>query len=398
MRRATPLKWEVCASLSRIYLGGNALSLETGAELAEISRVILQVDDSVSYTAGNDLGRSITISCPWGTQKMAEDLLDRFRYYRYQPYTASGAAIDPAAELGDYVDTGAFYGGIFSRRLTFGRRLLADLSAPGDNEVDHEYPYESRQSRETRRVRASLRQVESEFLVQASQISARVSQIDSDVQTLSAELTVQASQIAAKVSSVKDGTDFGWVLTGTGWEIRSGGATVLKADKNGLEVTGKITASSGKIGGFDIQRAYLSNPPGFNAGDSTTASGVYIGTNGIKLGQGIWLDAGGSLYAKTGTFEGNVWAGSIQSGGGYGTFDGYGITESTVGTGPLTGGVVTSLGYGNFANDVFNNVDTAPYVRCNYVSIGGKRYAPYTLGYLNSSGSASKLTILATQD
>ena len=332
--------------MSKIYLGRNASSLETGAELAEISRVILQVDDSVSYTAGNDLGRCITISCPWGTQKMAEDLLERFRYYRYQPYTASGAAIDPAAEVGDYVDTGDFYGGIFSQSITFGRRFLSDLSAPGDEEVDHEYPYASRESRETRRVKNSVRelgrQVESEFLV-------------------------QASKIAAKVSSVSDGTDFGWVLTDTSWEIQSGGSVVLRADKNGLEVTGKITASSGKIGGFDIQSAYLSNPPGFNSGDSETVSGVYIGTNGIKLGQGIWLDANGSLYAKTGTFEGDVWAGSIQSGGGYGTFDGYGITESTIGTGPLTGGVVTSLGYANFSNDVFSGLETASYCKGSIV-------------------------------
>lgn len=367
----------MCASLSRINLGQNALSLETGAELAEISRVILQVDDSVSYTAGNDLGRSITLSCPWGTQKMAEDLLDRFRFYRYQPYTASGAAVDPAAELGDYVDTGDFYGGIFSRRLSFGRRLLADLSAPGDNEVDHEYPYQSPQSRETRRVKSSVqelgRQVESELLV-------------------------QASKIAAKVSSVSDGTDFGWVLTDTSWQILSGGAVVLKADKNGLEVTGKITASSGKIGGFDIQGTYLSNPPGFNTSDSTTLSGVYIGTNGIKLGQGIWLDAGGSLYAKTGTFEGNVWAGSIQSGGGYGTFDGSGITESTIGTGPLTGGVVTSLGYGNFSHDVFNELDTATYVCCKYISINGRRYSPATIQYMGIDGSARSTRMLVSYD
>ena len=229
---ATQLKWEVCASLSRVFLGGNAAAIDTGAELAEISRVILQVDDSVSYTAGNDLGRSITISCPWGTQKMAEDLLERFLYYRYQPYTAASAAIDPAAEIGDYVTTDDFYGGIFSQSITFGRRFVSDLSAPGENEVDHEYPYQSRESRETSRVKNAVqelgRQVESEFLV-------------------------QASKIAAKVSSVRDGTDFGWVLTDTSWEIQSGGSVVLKADKNGLEVTGKSTASSGKIGGFDTQ-------------------------------------------------------------------------------------------------------------------------------------------------
>ena len=169
---------------------------------------------------------------------------------------------------------------------------------------------------------------------------------------------------------------------------------VLRADKNGLEVTGKITASSGKIGGFDIQSAYLSNPPGFNAADSDTASGVYIGTNGIKLGQGIWLDAGGSLYAKTGTFEGHVWAGSIQSGGGYGTFDGYGITESTVGTGPLTGGVVTSLGYGNFANDVFNDIEEATAIRCGYIHIGQMKFGPKNIQYTDQNGNSAAMTVL----
>lgn len=347
--------------------------METGAELAEISRVILRVDENVSYTAGNDLGRAITISCPWGTQKMAEDLLERFFAYRYQPYTASGAAIDPAAEIGDYVDAGNLYGGIFSRSTIFGRRFLSDLSAPMENEVDHEYPYQSPQDRETRRVKNAVRelgrQVESEFLV-------------------------QASKIAAKVSSVSDGTDFGWVLTDTCWEIQSGGGVVLRASRDGLEITGRITASSGLIGGFDIQNSYLSSPAGFNTGDSTTVSGVYIGTNGIKLGQNFWIDSGGNLYAKNGTFEGNVWAGSIQSGGGYGTFDGYGITASTIGTTPLTGGVNTSLGYGNFSHDVFNDIEEAVAVRCGYIHIGQMKFGPKNIQYTDQNGKSAAMTVL----
>ena len=39
------------------------------------SKIIINVTDDLYYEAGDDTGRTLTISCPWGTQAMANNLL-----------------------------------------------------------------------------------------------------------------------------------------------------------------------------------------------------------------------------------------------------------------------------------------------------------------------------------
>ena len=72
----------------------------------------------------------------------------------------------------------------------------------------------------------------------------------------------------------------------------------MQADKNGLKVAGEIQSSSGKIGGFDINSNNInSNMKSF--ADKTTQKGVYIGTDGIKLGQKFSVDAEGNVTANS---------------------------------------------------------------------------------------------------
>ena len=68
------------------------------------SKVVLQVDEELSYTAGDDTGRTLTAANPFGTQQMAEDMLRRLKGSSYQPYSGTDALLDPAAELGDAVE------------------------------------------------------------------------------------------------------------------------------------------------------------------------------------------------------------------------------------------------------------------------------------------------------
>ena len=65
-------------------------------------------------------------------------------------------------------------------------------------------------------------------------------------------------------SSGGSSSSFGWSLTSSGFYLYSGSETVMKVTSSGLEVAGKVTASSGSIGGFDI------------ADDKLTASWVGI--------------------------------------------------------------------------------------------------------------------------
>ena len=93
----------------KIYLGRNAAAIEVSPAFAPFTGVRLYAADSTDsggtavsgiYEAGSDTGRVLELDCPWGTQAMAERILNQISGYAYRPLAASGALLDPAAELG----------------------------------------------------------------------------------------------------------------------------------------------------------------------------------------------------------------------------------------------------------------------------------------------------------
>ena len=128
---------EVTASLSdSVFVGTKAGGLETSPQFEPISKIILLVDSENYYEAGNDTGRTLEITCPYGTQAMANNLLSSLGGYAYQPATASDALIDPAAELGDAVTVGGVYTVLAQMDTTFDSLMTADIGAPGQEEIE----------------------------------------------------------------------------------------------------------------------------------------------------------------------------------------------------------------------------------------------------------------------
>lgn len=337
------------------YIGRNLRRFRTAPQFDGFSRVVITVSDEIEYSAGTELGRTLRLTCPWGTPEMAQNILSDVRGFQYQPYTAEDAFLDPAAELGDGITVNNVYGGIYTRKLKFGPRLSATVSAPEDEEINHEYPYKSKPNKEITREAKMLR---ASLAVEAARISAEVEDRKSAVEKLTAQLQVQAGLIEARVTKTGgDASSFGWVLDESSWTIKANSRDILKATKDGLEVYGKITATSGKIGGFDIQSNYLSYNGQTWGGTNTY--GAYLGTSGIQLGKNFKVDMSGNLYAASGTFEGSVYAGNIEYGGDYGTLSGSGITShslsgsrlqyNTVSTSYTSSGINTSLGYADWA-------------------------------------------------
>ena len=382
------------------YIGRRMRRFDSSPQFDGFSKVIIIVSDTVEYSAGDDTGRTLRLNNPWGTPQMAKDILQSVRGYQYQPYTAEDAIIDPAAELGDGVTANNIYGGIFTQKIRFGSLLTATVAAPEDEEINHEYPYKSKPNKEITREAKMLR---AELKVQADRITAEVSERKSAVEQLTAQLQIQAGLIEAKVSKTGgNASSFGWTLDESSWTIKSNGTDVLKATKNGLEIYGKITATSGEIGGFDIKSNYLSYNNQTYGGTNTT--GAYIGVSGIQLGRNFRVDNQGNLYAYSGTFTGTVYAGSIQYGDTGGYFSGGGIAGGSIYGNRLVGGTITtaytssginsSLGYADFANGVFNDYNTASCVRCSSLRVNGTYFGPVTIYYTNAGGGTSAVTVL----
>lgn len=302
--------------MSRFFLGNQAVEVSQSPQLDGYSKVIINIDDENSITVGNDLGRTLELDCPWGTQQMAQQILAGLSGYSYKPYEADGTLLDPAAELGDSISVHGVYGGVYTRNITFDDIHSTDISAPVNEEVEHEYEYHPQQEQKVKR----------------------------QFEEMESQLTFQAGEIAAKVSKTGgSSSSFGWTLTESGFILSSGSKEVFRADANGITVTGNIQATSGFIGnannGFTISNRAIYNG---TSSMSSTANGVYIGTDGINLGGGKFkVDSSGNLTASSGTFSGNVYASNIQYGGSYGTFNGAGISGGSIGTGQIRDKAIT---------------------------------------------------------
>lgn len=379
-------------------------SLDTAPETDGYSGVTIfagqdEEGNNIEYFAGDRSGKVLEITNEWGSQAQADAIYRRIRGFRYQPYKAAGTTIDPSVEIGDAVTVADTYGGVFLRATDY-RDTTSDLEAPSNEEIEHEFQIQSPTNRQYERFTRSVR---SSLTITATKISAEVEAREAADTAIRATLSVQADAIEARVT--KEGgssNSFGWKLLNDSWTVIGNGKNIFTVDRNGATVEGIIRATGGEIGGFSIQRDYLSYNGQTWGGTNTW--GCYIGSSGIQLGKNFKVDMSGNLTASSGRFEGTVYAGSIDYGGNAGYFSGSGLSGGSVGagkivgnslsTGQFAGGVNTSLGFADFSNGVFNDYNTASVVRCSSLRVGGSYFNPITIYYTNASGNTSVVTVL----
>lgn len=347
-----------------VFIGRSASGYTSTPELPKYAKVRINVDDESCYEAGSG-DNALELECPWGSQQMANDILSSIGEFVYRPYDTDWAKLDPAAELGDGVTINGIFSGIYINETNFSTLMAARISAPQENAVDHEYPYKSPTDRKTTRrfaeTRASLR-------VNAANIQAEVTARENSETEMRAALELHAQEIAARVTQTGgDSSSFGWSLTADGFVLESSGQEVFKATKDGVDITGKITATSGFIGSKNKGFAITENAI-YNALSSLygTVNGVYIGTDGIALGGGKFrVNSNGQLYATDGTFTGNVYANKIQTGGAAGTIQGGQIGSGTITTANTNSYLNNGIANGYFAGDVFGGAAVASALNTN---------------------------------
>ena len=350
-----------------INLLKNVASLDVSALQSGFTKVVINAGTDeegnvISYSAGTDGGAVLTIENPWGSQTMANNMLAKIRGWQYQPYAASGALLDPAAELGDGVTIDEIYSGIFKRTLNFDALMSSEIGAPTTAEIEHEF-LPAGETFTERAYSRLIKAVNTRITQNAGLIQLEAEARNAGDEAINSQLSVQAGQINAKVSkSGGTSSSFGWTLTDSSWELKSNSRTVLRADSSGLHIEGEITAKSGTIGGFDIQSNYISY--GGMTWSGSASNGIYIGTSGIKLGQNFKVDTGGNVTI----------AGSL-------TVAGERITASNLYSGAYGGLSYSSSGWGNYSSGVIAN--------CAYN--GDDAYGVTHRGYTADSLSASTL-------
>ena len=335
--------------MADILIDKRATNLDISDAFDGYSRVIIktgQQDENgndIAYISGTNMGRTLEIENPWGNQTIADNILAKIQGWAYQPLKADGTSINPAFEVGDSIVVNNVFSGIYSSKVNFSRLFLADVEAPVDKEIDHEYEYEdSRERTYTRKLNNAI-----------------------------ARLNFFADSIEAKVDKVNENSTFGWRLTENGWTVFNQTGNIFSVDAGGASVTGEIKANTGSIGGFTIgSRGISSNNQSYGGQEAT---GVYIGTDGIQLGTKFRVDSQGNLYASSGTFDGEVYASSIRYGTGsggqnYGYLNGGAISPYSIDVAQFVQGVRDSLDFADFSHKVFNKESAANYILANDIA------------------------------
>lgn len=143
------------------YVGLDVKGFSKNGTHRPVSKVTLNVDSNISYSSGDDSGFEISADCPYATQVMADRILASIKGCEYKMYNATDANIDPAAELGDGVTTCGLYSVIGS--ISDDGYGYPDISAPGEEELEYQYPYESYTKRKLDNLESEIDDLESEF-------------------------------------------------------------------------------------------------------------------------------------------------------------------------------------------------------------------------------------------
>lgn len=367
-----------------VPVGKQVESMDVSPQFDAYSGVEIIVDDDTSFFAGNRTGLVLSIQNAWGTQAQAQNILNSLTStgFQYQPYSAEKALLNPAAEIGDAVTINGVYSGIYKLSKRYTPLTDSDIEAPQDEEVDHEYPFEPKQDRVFKR---ELAQASAQITLTQSQITAEVTRatqaegslstritqtansITSEVTraksaegTLSSRITQNATSINAKVSKTGgNNSSFGWSLLSNKFSLFSGNKEVFKCTSSGVEIQGKITSTSGQIGGFTIGSSALYN--GMSS-LSSSANGVYVGTDGISVGGGKFkVTSSGAVSAANMTLTG-----TLKIGG------------STITADALRSGAQSAYNNGSYwsggasggyqASNAFNNGTQVTYLKATYLT------------------------------
>lgn len=277
----------------KYYVGLDTTSFADNGKYKPISRVTLLVDDENILTAGDDTGMEITASCPHATQAMVNSLLAAMKGYRYQAYEAGAANIDPAAELGDGVTVCGIYSPL--SKLSDDGRGYADISSPGEMEMEDEYPSEGYISQEFNRKIAETRSL---ITKTSEEINLRVESIDGKYTEL--KTTLDGVTVTDQSGTTK--------IKGSSIETGSIAAKSISADK--LNLTGAIT-----FGDLDANAQNSINTANSNASTAITAAGnAQAAANGAVQKVSAWEYPGSTYIDGSKIMTGTVMATKLLGG------------------------------------------------------------------------------------
>ena len=141
--------------IDKTSIGRSVRSMEA-QESEPYSRVVVYDSRGNKFESGDESGKTLYLENPFASQAIADRIAQNIVGFSYQPYSAKGAVIDPAAEIGDAISIHGLYSSIFQEDSSYGPQYAANIGAPGEEELNHEIPYISPADRKIIRLNASV--------------------------------------------------------------------------------------------------------------------------------------------------------------------------------------------------------------------------------------------------
>ena len=289
----------------KVYVGKQIAGIEESPALDPITKIILKVDDNNAYVSESDTagtGMALEISCAYGNQKIANDLLAQLEGYAYQPVQAEDALIDPAAELGDGVTVSGVYTVLAQKDTIWDALSAASIGAPGNAEMESEYPFVSAQDAE---YRYQLAQTRSLIAKTAEEIKMGIYGEGG----LAAELKLALGEIEGRIEGVEgDATYIRADLDGITTRVQTAegdlATLILTAESLKSEISGKIDSD-------DAQALIAQELDAITLSVSSSK-----GKTEVKLKQGNVTIASDSvdMTVKAVNITGTVTAGKLRGG------------------------------------------------------------------------------------
>lgn len=279
------------SEFTTIHLGQNAKSVEDSPSFQPFSmvRIIVGEDENgtqIVYEAGEPSGRVLEVTNPWGTQQIANDMLAKIQGYQYKPFTADGALINPAAELGDAVTVGNVYSVINSTETTFSPIMSSTISAYEGSTIEHEYPYEPKENREIER---RIGGIKTSLIVGLGRIESEITNLDND---LSSRITQTENSITSEVrrATAAEGS-LSSRITQTANAITS---EVTRATQAEGTLSSRITQTSNSITSEVTRATQAENA--LSSRITQTASEIRAEVNGIYADEWVVGTGPGTTY------------------------------------------------------------------------------------------------------
>ena len=254
---------------NKYFVGQDATSFKAYAKNPPITQIILATDEGAedAFYAGTE-GYSLTVYCPWATQQMANDLLAKAQGFEYQGFEAGMAALPGEAERGDAVTVNGIYGMIADRTLYFNPGMNSDISAPYEEEVNHEFQYVSPIKQEFDR---KIGQVQASLTVDIDNIKLEV---EDEINQLSSSITVQLDSITSQI-------------TGLDGQVSSITQTVSGIQTQITGLNNQVSSIDQKVDSIDL-----------SVSNGNTSSRISLTVNGVQVSSATVRFTGNIVFAS----------------------------------------------------------------------------------------------------